>query len=280
MPLLHHMKTLLDRKSLRPLLTPLVSRAALWQCKGVKRVFYDDGAWIHDTVHGYFAYPQPYVRLNMLQLDAFTKSAFFWGFQPMAGDVIVDVGAGVGEETLTFSRAVGEGGRVICIEAQPQTFRCLQKLIEYNRLHNAIAVHRAISAPGCTSTTIENSGHYLRNRTICGEISIPASTLDDILHELGLSTIHFLKMNIEGAERFAIRGMMETLRCTQAFCISCHDFLAEQSGDRSLYTKAEVKRFLREGGLRVVERLEPHQPPYFRDQVWAYQETLRRTGTD
>src|SRR4030095_12023579 len=91
-------------------------------------------------LRGYFPYRQPYVRLSMARYEAFTRLAFFWGFQPTRGDVIVDVGAGVGEETLPFSRAVGDEGTVFCIEAHPRTFRCLQKLIHYNRLHNVIPV--------------------------------------------------------------------------------------------------------------------------------------------
>ena len=52
----------------------------------------------------------------------------------------MDVGAGVGEETLTFSRAVGARGEVICIEAHPRTHQCLEMLIRYNRLENVTAL--------------------------------------------------------------------------------------------------------------------------------------------
>lgn len=277
MPFLDRAKMLLDRKGLRPFLAPLVSQIARWQKNEVQKIFYDDGVWMHDTSTGYFAYPHPYVRLNMKHLDAFTRSAFFWGFQPRPGDVILDVGAGVGEETLTFSRAVGERGRVVCIEAHPRTFHCLQNLIQYNCLRNAIAIHRAVSAPGCTVTTIENSHEYLRNRLIDGSgISVPGTTVDAILKELGVDEIHFLKMNIEGAERFAIRGMVETLRCAHVLCVSCHDFLADAGGDNALRTKAGVSEFLQKCGLRVLQRPEPGQPPYLRDQVWGYNEQLRR----
>ncbi len=123
MQLLDYAKRLVDRSALRPLLVPLMSQIASWQGNGVKRILYDDGVWIHETSRGYFTYPQPYVRLNMARYDAFARSAFFWGFQPTPGDVIVDVGAGVGEERLTFSRAVGEHGAVFCTEAHPRTFR-------------------------------------------------------------------------------------------------------------------------------------------------------------
>ena len=48
-------------------------------------------------------------------------------YGPQEGDVIVDVGAGRGEDTTAFSRAVGKTGRVIAIEADPLSFAILEK---------------------------------------------------------------------------------------------------------------------------------------------------------
>ena len=268
-------KTLLNRRWLWPVVSPLASRLARGKGNGVQKIFCDDGIWMHQTSSGFFAYREPYVRLNLDQLDTFARSVFFWGYRPRAGDVIVDVGAGVGEEALTFSRAVGERGRVIPIEAHPETFRCLQKLMQYNRLENVTAIQRAVSEPSCELATIEDGKHYLRNR-LGGRRGIPvtATTLDELHQKLGLGRIQFLKMNIEGAERFAIRGMREILRQTETLCVCCHDFLAEAGGEDSLRTKGLVVEFLRECGFRVVRRPEPNLAPYVRDQVWGYNDQV------
>ena len=85
-------------------------------------------------------------------------------------------------------------------------------------------------------------------------------------------------MNIEGAERLAIRGMRETLRETELLCISCHDFLAKRTGDESLRTKNEVKHFLQENGIKVLERADGK--PYIRDQVWGLNHQLMRNSCD
>ena len=275
MSLVDRIKAQLDRRGLRSVISPVVSILARRQDNGVRRIFYDDGVWIHDTSCGYFAYHQPYLCLNLAQLDEFARTVFFRGYTPRAGDVIMDVGAGVGEETLTFSRAVGEHGKVIGIEAHPRTFRCLQKLVQYNRLRNVLAIHRAVTEPGCRVAAIEDSSEYLRNRMgRGGKFSVPAATVDEIHRKLELGRIHFLKMNIEGAERLAVRGMTETLRQTEVLCVACHDFLADQSADDSLRTKSEVRQFFQRYGLTVVERPEPRLPPFVRDQVWAYNEPL------
>lgn len=180
-------KTLLKRRWLRPLLAPVASRLARRKGNGVQRIFCDDGIWMHQTSNGYFAYREVYVRLDLEQLDAFARSVFFWGDRPRAGDVIVDVGAGVGEEALTFSRAVGERGRVISIEAHPETFRCLQKLVQYNRLGNVTAIQQAVSEPSCELAAIEDGKHYLRNRLGGGRgIAVMATTLDELHQKAGV----------------------------------------------------------------------------------------------
>ena len=272
-------KTLLDRKALRFALIPLVNHLAKLEGKGIKKIFYDDGVWVHETSRGYFAYHEPYVRLDISRMEELARLNFLWGYTPKIGDIVIDVGAGVGEEALTFSRAVGEQGRVICIEAHPRTYRCLEKLVQYNELTNAVAIQRAVAQPSCHVVTIENSDDYLRNRSTTAEgIPVAASTIDAIQHELGLGRIHFLKMNIEGAERLAIRGMAETLKLSEVICISCHDFLADATGDDRLRTKSTVKQFLQKSGLQVVERNGPGAPPYVNDQVWAFNKQLMQNA--
>jgi FkbM family methyltransferase len=221
----------------------------------------------------------------------------------------MDIGAGVGEETLTLSRAVGEHGKIICVEAHPRTFRCLEKLVQYNRLENVIPIHAAIAEPGRSTVSIENGNEYLANRigsvgapsvgvsrTKVGSVgvgrigigsgavhvglTVPALTIDQLCQRLNLARIHFLKMNIEGAERLAIQGMSTALQRTNILCISCHDFLAKRNsaGDEvgaqtaeSFYrTKDLVRQFLQKSGLKVVERNAPALPPYIQDQLWAY----------
>jgi tRNA G37 N-methylase Trm5 len=54
------------------------------------------------------------------------------------------VGAGVGEPALTLSR-VEECGKVIGIDAYPRAYRCLKKLVHYNRPENLIPIHKAVT---------------------------------------------------------------------------------------------------------------------------------------
>lgn len=277
MPIADSIKTLLNRPGIQSISLPLINGFARLQGHGVRQIFPDDGVWVHRTSRGYFAYHQPYLRLDFARLDEFARRNFFWGYTPKPGNVIVDIGAGVGEEALTFARAVGERGRVICIEAHPRTYRCLEKLVQYNRLHSVIAIHAAVTEPGCSAVTIGTDPNYLASRLHASSgTSVPASTIDEIHRRLQLGRVHFLKMNIEGSERLAIRGMAETVRQIEILCISCHDFLSTSPDQDELRTKNSVREFLRQNGLELVERVEAGLPPYLRDQVWAYNRRLLR----
>jgi FkbM family methyltransferase len=165
---------------------------------------------------------------------------------------------------------------VICIEAHPRTYRCLEKLVQYNRLQNVVPMHVAAAGPGYSAVTIENDNEYLANRIGSAGVSVPATTIDAIYRQMNLGRVHFLKMNIEGSERLAIHGMAATLKETEVLCVSCHDFLAQsaRNKDEGLRTKDTVRNFLRQNGLDVVEREEPGLPPYVRDQLWVYNRGL------
>jgi FkbM family methyltransferase len=264
-----------ERTGLVFALVPLVNHLARREQKGVLRIFRDGDLWIHETTFGYFAYHEPYIRLDMQRFDQLARNNFFWGCRLRDGDTVVDIGAGAGEETLTFSRAVGPSGKVISVEAHPRTFRCLKALVEYNGLKNVTALHRAIVEPGRSITTIDDSSNYLANRVReSAGSAVRATTMDEVVRELGLRRINFLKMNIEGAERLAIQGMSQTLKQSEVLCIACHDFLADKVGDDFYRTRELVRQFLAGSGLRLAERLDPGLPVYVRYQVWGYNTAL------
>jgi len=63
-------------------------------------------------------------------------SVDFWTFlyKPKTGDIVFDIGAGVGVDAIVFSQLVGDTGRVYAFEAHPWTFRALEKCCALNRL--------------------------------------------------------------------------------------------------------------------------------------------------
>jgi FkbM family methyltransferase len=192
---------------------------------------------------------------------------WFRHYTASPGDVIVDVGAGRGEDVLAFSQRVGPTGRVVAIEAHPGSFRLLQKFCTLNHLDNVIPVNAALmDAPGFV--TIETSDDWRANTVGAapGGSRIAATTLDLLADELHLEQIAFVKMNIEGAEQQALRGMDATLARTSHVCVCCHDFRAERGDGEEYRTGAFTRDFLTRRGFVVHDR--PTDPrPYVRDHV-------------
>jgi FkbM family methyltransferase len=190
-------------------------------------------------------------------------------YEPQPGDVIVDVGAGIGSETFVFSRAVGPDGRVLAIEPHPQTFRVLHAQVVANKLANVELAQVAVTAtPG--PVYIEDRERHERN-TISSEWTegrredpVDGVPLDELGKRHGLERIDFLKMNIEGAEAAALDGMSEVIGVTRHVCIACHDFLGLPTRDR-------VTSFLRDRGF-TVETRDTDERAFIRDHVHAHKE--------
>jgi FkbM family methyltransferase len=195
---------------------------------------------------------------------------FLYEYVPQGGDVVFDIGAGVGTEMLLFSRLVGPSGRVVSVEAHPRTYGRLADLCKANSLGNVTPLQLAVSdADGVIA--ISNLDNHLRNTVLEADgdrIEVPARRIDTLAGELGIDRIDLLKMNIEGAERQAIQGLGEVLASTRHVCISCHDFLADDGGTEELRTKGVVCDFLVERGFRVITRGDAPDP-WTRDCVYA-----------
>jgi FkbM family methyltransferase len=182
------------------------------------------------------------------------------------GDVIIDVGAGIGYDTHYFSKKVGDGGRVIAIEAHPQTYTCLKKMCQYNDLSNVTDLHLAVSSEKGKVFIDNPDKHVMSSINTETGIEVDAVTIDDLVKEQGISSIKYLKMNIEGAEQLAIKGMVESIKKVKYICICCHDFLYPEVKNDFVVTKKLVSKFLTDNGFKLTER-EDKNPPWITDQV-------------
>ena len=186
--------------------------------------------------------------------------------------MIVDVGAGHGEDTLMFSRGVGESGRVIAIEAHPLSFAILTNFCRLNRLVNVSPLHLALMDKSGKVSIADSESSWIENAISVDDgspgIEVRASTLDQVCEEQDLKKIDFLKMNIEGAERFALLGAESFMRRADQVCVACHDFRADLGHGEQFRTRAFVERFLIEHGFKLASR--PDDPrDYVRDHVFG-----------
>ncbi len=185
---------------------------------------------------------------------------WFHLYKPSVGDVIVDIGAGRGEDVFVFSRAVGDQGQVWAVEPHPVSFLALRKLCEWNGLSNVRVLNYASTAqPG--SLQIETMPVWESNFVRGGEPSenscaVEGIPFDELARREGIGPISFLKMNIEGAERDALPGCVDVLDRTQSVCVAAHDFRADRGEGDSFRTLAMVREFLAARGFALTTRDE------------------------
>lgn len=59
-----------------------------------------------------------------------------------------------------MSKAVGRCGRIICLEARAETYRCLYTRVSYHHLANAAPVHVVVSVNTFLAVRIKISDDY------------------------------------------------------------------------------------------------------------------------
>lgn len=235
----------------------------------VFRVFSRDGLWVHQGSSGFIVDRAIDTTRTLSQMEASARANWEFLYEPAPGDIVLDIGAGIGDEAYRFSRAVGPTGLVVSIEAHPETYRCLAALCELNHLDNVRPLNLAIADVGGT-VMIDDGESHVGNSIIreASGFAVRSVTFGQLLADLGIDHVDYLKMNIEGAERLAMRGVPNGLERVTSLCISCHDFRADIGEGEGFRTKAEVAQVLRRSGFTIIPR-EDASDPWIRDQLNA-----------
>lgn len=168
-------------------------------------------------------------------------------YRPQPGDVVVDIGAGHGGETFYLAPMVGPTGRVVAVEAAPRPYRRLVELTEVNDWPQVEPVQAAITDRTGVVTMADTDSWVTANVFESGSIEVPSLTLDELCQSRRIDRIDWLKMNIEGAEREAVRGMERMASHIRHLTISCHDFLGTDWGR----SREEVTSWLTAHGFSV-----------------------------
>jgi len=225
-----------------------------------------DGVWMRRVGQHFFADPemfnvQPNWQRWVGMAEKYLRDAndyWFHVYKPKPGDVIVDIGAGRGEDVFAFSRAVGPTGRVWALEPHPVSFAALTKFCERNRLQNVVLRNLAcVEEPGdlqIETLPVWESNYVRAGAPSATSYPVRGVRFDSFWKEQGIGRIDFLKMNIEGAERMALPGCKEALSCARFVCIAAHDFRADRGEGEHFRTLAFVREFLSDAGFDLVTR--------------------------
>jgi FkbM family methyltransferase len=160
--------------------------------------------------------------------------------------VFLDVGAHVGHWSL---RLAERAGRVIAVEANPATAATLRRHIAMNGLPNVTVVELAawdeqtMLALDDPNGQIEGGSMRVipAGKTTPGRL-VPAGRLDEQLELTSLDRLDLIKLDVEGADIHALRGMKGLLdKFAPVLFIECHDIYG-------YYTREDLEQTLTELG--------------------------------
>ena len=130
------------------------------------------------------------------------------------GDIVIDIGAGIGEFAVLASKLVGNSGKVIAIEPSPGDFNTLLMNLNINLCNNVIPLNLAISDKP-DELNLEFKGKTFESK---------ANSLANVLKTLDIDqrNVRFIKMDIEGGERRVIQSSLEIIEKLDFLAIEIH----------------------------------------------------------
>lgn len=147
------------------------------------------------------------------------------------GDMIlVDIGANMGLYTTVSMHHLDAGGRIVAFEPFPQTYEILQKNVAANQKNGRacprVDTFNLAATPEPSHMELRlNPENRADNRMYHGTyhgkvenwntLSVEGRPVDDVLAELGIDEVNFVKIDIQGYEQKAISGFQKTLARSQ-----------------------------------------------------------------
>lgn len=222
-----------------------------------------DGPVACSTIYGFNIYIDPGLRAGLDRTiyyngtyEAGTIDVINGLLRP--GDTFLDVGSNIGLMSLVASHAVGETGKVVAFEPQPDTYATLTRNMQLNQRTNVITVNEAIGAAAGEATIYSN-----RQRTASASL-IPLDdeittvqqtrieTLPGFLQAHKISTVRMIKIDVEGWELEVLKGARSILAQPNgpALCVEYSHLHKNQGGSLE-----EIYRLIRQVNNYTVYRL-------------------------
>ena len=131
------------------------------------------------------------------------------------GDTVLDIGANIGYYATILAELVGGNGQIHCFEPDTRNFEHLQKAC--GKKNNITLNQRAVGPRTETIKIYTSKNLNVDHRTYEPEdydavMDVKAVSIDDYVRSKNLSSVHFIKMDIQGFEMQALEGMQETLK--------------------------------------------------------------------
>lgn len=126
------------------------------------------------------------------------------------GGTVIDVGASIGDHTVTYAEWVGKDGMVAAFEVNPRAYECLVR--NTKDLPQVLPIKMGLSDTNSKALLVEldNSGaSYLLYGGAESEVSVAP------LDSYEFANVDFIKIDIEGYEVKMLEGARETIEASR-----------------------------------------------------------------
>jgi|SRR6185436_11091319 len=166
------------------------------------------------------------------------------------GDIVLDIGSNIGFYATKISELIGDEGKVICFEPDTINFMHLQNTLKKKK--NVCLINKAVSDKSgkiqiYTSHRLNVDHRTYKPEKFDSTYFIDAITIDEYLAED--PHVDFIKMDIQGAEIFALKGMKRILAENKKLKIvtECSPYILQSAGSSA----NEMLDYMNNAGYRA-----------------------------
>jgi len=174
------------------------------------------------------------------------------------GDVVIDIGANIGDYTLIASKKVGSSGKVLAFEPLPETFSILKRNLQLNEVEHCLSFQKAVGEkPGMANLYKSNAsgtmGHLdssLNGQNLIKKNETEVVTIDEVLSSNHIENVSMMKIDVEGFEHEVLLGCLQSFKESKIKKILCevHFKYLESKGK----SEKTIYDLLREHNFNIV----------------------------
>ncbi|MCA9669797.1 MAG: FkbM family methyltransferase [Myxococcales bacterium] len=181
-----------------------------------------------------------------------------------AGMVVFDIGANIGCHALQLARLVGPAGHVWAFEPTGWATKKLRRNLELNpdlaQTLNIVNCALSDETRARTEYSFRSQWNADGKQTAEEHGEVDFITLDEFVHERGVTSLDFVKLDVDGYETKILRGARETLkRFKPAMIIEVSDYWQRRVGDSLDALVCELERvgyrYYDEAGFEPIDDL-------------------------